>query len=80
MASDSEAELSAMFYNYREAIPLRIPLEAIFHPQPPTKITVDNSTAHGLTQGKMIPKTSKAMDMHFHWLKLRGVQGHIRYL
>ena len=63
MASASEAELAAMFYNSREAIPLRITLAEMGHKQPPTTMTVDNSTAHGLTEGAMIPKRSKAMDM-----------------
>ena len=69
MASASEAELAAMLYNYRKAIPMKITLEEMGHPQPPTNVSVDNSTAHGLTQGTMIPKKSKAMDMRFHWLK-----------
>ena len=29
------------------------------HPQPPTNITANNSTAHRLTQGKTIPKNPK---------------------
>ena len=80
MASASEAELAAMFYNSREAINLCITLVEMVHPQPPTNITVDNSTAHRLTQGTMIPKKSKAMDMCFHCLKCREAQGHLRYL
>ena len=56
LASASEAELAAMFYNSREAIPLRVVLEEMGHHQSQTPITVDNSTAHGLTQGTMAPK------------------------
>ena len=66
MASASEAELAAMFYNSRKAIPLLITLEEMGHPQPPTNITVDNSTEHRLTQETMITKKFKAMDMRFH--------------
>ena len=69
MASASDAELAAMFYNYRKAIPMKITLEEMDHPQPPTNVSVDNSTAHGLTQGTMIPKKFKAIDMRFHCLK-----------
>ena len=69
MASASEAKLAAMFNNYLKVIPLRITLEEMGHPQSPTNVTVNNSTAHGLTQGTIIPKKSKAMDMRFHWLK-----------
>ena len=71
MASASEAELAAMFYNPREAITLRIILEEMGHPKPPTNVTINNSTAHGLTQGTMIQKKSEAMDMRFHWIKCR---------
>ena len=80
MASASEAELAAMFYNSREAIPLRVTLEEMGHPQPATQITVDNQTAHGLTKGTMVPKRSKATDMQFHWLRCRKSQQHIESL
>ena len=71
MASASEAELAAMFYNPREAITIPIILEETGHPKYPTNITVNNSTAHGLTHGTMIQKKSKEMDTSFHWLKCR---------
>ena len=80
MASASEAELAAMFYNSREAIPLRVTLEEMGHPQPATRITVDNQTACGLTKCTMVPKKSKAMDMRFHWLRCREAQRHIEFL
>ena len=70
MASASEAEMAALFYGCKQAIPLRVTLEEMGHPQPgPTPVTTDNSTAHGLTLDKMIPKASKSMDMRFQWLK-----------
>ena len=59
MASASEAELAAMFYNTCEAIPLRVTLEEMGHPQPATNVTVDNSTAHGLTQCTMVAKNRR---------------------
>ena len=69
-----------MFYNSRKSIPLRITLEEMGHPQPPTNITIDNSMAHRLTQGTMIPKKSKAMDMRFHWIKCQEAQDYLLYL
>eukprot|EP00957_Ditylum_brightwellii_P043869 3326519-Ditylum_brightwellii.AAC.1 len=63
VASTSEAKLAALFYNAREAVPLRVALEEMGHKQPATTIFTDNNTAHGLTQGTMIAKQSKAMDM-----------------
>ena len=80
MVSALEAELAAMFYNSCKAIPLRITLEEMRHPQPPTNVTVDNSTARGLTQGTMITEKFKVMDMRFHWLKCQEAQGCLRYL
>jgi hypothetical protein len=74
MASASEAELAAIFYNIRKAIPLRVTLEEMGHPQPATNMTVDNSTAHGLTQGTMVVKNSKAMDVRFHLLRCQEAQ------
>lgn len=79
MASASEAELAALFYNAREAVPLRITLEELGHPQPSTTITTDNATAVGLTTGIMTPKRSKMMDMRFHWLKCREAQNQFKY-
>ena len=69
-----------MFLNCKEGKVLRSTLEEMGHPQPATNMTVDNSTAHGLTQGTMVAKKSKAMDMRFHWLRCREAQRHINFL
>eukprot|EP00957_Ditylum_brightwellii_P023239 1753934-Ditylum_brightwellii.AAC.1 len=74
VASASEAELAALFYNAREAVPLCVMLEEMGHKQSATIIVTNNNTAHGLTQGTMIVKRSKAMDMWFHWLKCCSAQ------
>ena len=71
----SETELAALFYGCKVAIPLRVALKEIGHPQPgPTPVTTDNSTAVGLTQKNMTPKALKSMDMHFHWLRSQRAQ------
>eukprot|EP00804_Cyclotella_cryptica_P005738 CCRYP_000080-RC/>CCRYP_000080-RC protein AED:0.27 eAED:0.24 QI:0/0/0/1/0.33/0/4/0/743 len=81
MASSSETEIASLFYVCKAAIPLRITLEEMGHPQPgPTPVTTDNSTAVGLTLKTMIPKASKSMDMRFQWLKCRHTQSLFRYL
>ena len=74
MSSASEAELSALFYNCKAAVPLCITLEEMGHKQPKTPVTTNNSTAHGLIHQLLIPKASKSMDMGFHWLKCRLAQ------
>ena len=81
MASASETEIASLFYGCKEAIPLRVTLEEMGHPQPgPTPVTTDNSTAVGLTLDTMIPKASKSMDMRFQWLKCRRAQSLFRFL
>ena len=78
MASAMEAEVGALFLNAREAIPLRILLEELGHPQDATEMITDNSTAHGMINKTMTPKRSKAIDMRFHWLKCREAQQQFR--
>ena len=46
------------------------------HPQPPTPIQIDNSTALGMVTNIIQPKRTKAMDMHFHWLRCHENQKH----
>ena len=47
VASDTEAEIRGLFHNSQTSIPIRVILEALGHPQPPTPIKTDNATAHG---------------------------------
>ena len=46
-SSATETEVSATFYNAKEALPFRVTLAEMGHPQPPTPIEVDNETAIG---------------------------------
>ena len=39
------------------------------HPQPPTPVQVDNSTALGIATGTIKQRKSKAMDMRFYWIR-----------
>ena len=48
LSSAAEAKFSALFQNTKEATPLRTTLEELGHPQPPTPVLFDNSTAVGL--------------------------------
>jgi len=41
------------------------------HPQPPTPIVVDNSTAAGIANKTLKQRRSKAMDMRFYWVQDR---------
>jgi hypothetical protein len=57
-----EAELVALYYGCKIAVPIRTTLDKMGHMQPLTLITTDNIMAQGLTVGTMAPKASKSMD------------------
>ena len=69
MTSATEAELAALYITAREAVYLRIILEEMGHKQPPTQLQTDNAMAEAVSNGKIQPKRTKAMDMRFHWLR-----------
>ena len=75
VSSAAEAELAALFHNGKESCPIRTTLEELGHPQPPTAIQTDNSTACGIANDSVKQKKSKAMDMRFYWLRDRVRQG-----
>ena len=74
MSAASEAELGALFFNMKDAVPIREALEEMGHPQPPTPIVVDNSTAAGIANKTVKQRRSKAMDMRFYWVQDRIAQ------
>jgi hypothetical protein len=78
MASAAESEVGALFLNGQEAIPLRNALIELGHPQPPTPLQTDNTTAAGFANDTIKQKRSKAMDMRFDWIKCRVRQNHFR--
>ena len=71
LSSTAEAESGALFHNTKEATPLRTTLDKLGHPQPPTPVLVDNSTAVGLANDTITQRRSCAIDMHFHWIRDR---------
>ena len=73
-SSAGETEVAASFINCRKALPMRIALEEMGHPQPKTPVIMDNTTAIGLMNKTMAPKASKAYDMRLNWLKCREAQ------
>ena len=79
MSSAAEAELGALFINAKEAVYIRQILTEMGHPQPPTPIQTDNSTAEGIVNLKVQPKCTKSMDMRFHWLRDREAQQQFRF-
>jgi hypothetical protein len=75
LASATEAELGACFFNAKEGVMIRIILDEMGHPQPTTPIQVDNSCAAGIANDTVKQRRSKAIDMRFYWLKDRECQG-----
>jgi hypothetical protein len=75
MSSAAEAEIGAVFINAKEGAVLRTTLEESGHPQPPTPMEIDNTTATGYSNGTIKQKRTKAMDMGFYWIKDRVKQG-----
>ena len=71
----SEAEAATLFTNIKEGVIQCITLEEMQWPQPPTPITVDNSTATGLAQDTIKANKSWAMDMRLHWIQDWAQQG-----
>ena len=71
MSSAAEAESIGIYHNGKTAIPIRTALEELGHPQPPTIIKTDNSTAHGILPSKIRQKRSNAFDMNVYWIKDR---------
>jgi len=65
MSSASESEIAGRYVNARMAVELRIILMEIGYMQPKTPLEVDNTTAFGILTKQLIPKRSKAIDMHF---------------
>ena len=63
LSSAPEAKTAAIFLNCKAALPLRVSLKEMGHPQPKTPVTTDNTTAVGLIQNTMIPKNAKSNDM-----------------
>jgi hypothetical protein len=78
MSSAAGAEIGAVFINAKEGAVLRKTLEDVVHPQPPTPMEMDNTTATGYINGTIKQKRSKAMDMRFYWIKYRVKQGQFK--
>ena len=77
VASAAEAEIGALFHNTQHVVVLRRTLEEMGHPQPPTPIQVDNTTALGFVSSSIRQKRTKSVNMRFFWLKDRQTQKHI---
>ena len=62
------------FHNAQVDIPIRHILEALGHPQPPTPLKTDNSTANGFVHNSIHQKLSKSWDLKYYWFRDRVTQ------
>ena len=69
LSSAAEAEFGDLFHISKEVTPLRTKLEELRHPQPPTPVLDDNSTAVGLANDTVTQRRSHVIDMHFYWIR-----------
>ena len=78
VASAAEAEVGGLFHNCQTTIPLRNTLILMGHPQPPTPIKTDNTTAQAFTYNNIAIKKAKSWDMRYFWLRDRENQLHFK--
>jgi hypothetical protein len=69
LSSTTEAETGALFYNAKDAAPIRIALAKMGHPQDATPLQTDNACTSGIINNTVKQRRSKAMDMQFYWVK-----------
>ncbi len=69
-ASAAEAKLGALFLNAQEAKVLRLTLDKLGHPQPPTPIHIDFTTTVGIVNNTIKHQQSRAMEMRYfgYWM------------
>ena len=70
----AEAEIQATYHNAQEDFSIVTTSEELIHPQPPTPLQVNNTTAGGYSNETINPKRSKSMDTCYHWVKERVYQ------
>ena len=79
MTSAADAKIGALFVNSRFAIQARQLLEEMGHPQPPTPIQTDNTTALGFVTKKLQPKATKSTEMNYWFMRDRQDRKNIKY-
>ncbi len=58
--------MAGLYIMARGAVYIRSVLEEMGHKQPLTPLKTNNAMAEAVTNGKVQPKRTKAMDMRFH--------------
>ena len=79
MTSAADAGIGALYVNTHQSIPARYLLEEMGHPQPPTPIQTNNTTALGFVTKNLQPKAAKSTDMNYWFMRDRQDQKQFRY-
>ena len=74
-SSAVEAEIGSLFLNAKKEKEIRLALEEMGHPKPPTLIDCDNSAEVVISNGTDKKKRSRAMDMRYFWVMDKVKQG-----
>ena len=78
VASAAEAETAGLFGNSQTAVVIHCALQSLDHPQPPTPIKTDNSTANSFVHSNIKQKQSKTWDMRFNWQRNRSAHKEVQ--
>jgi hypothetical protein len=78
-ASAAKAEVGSLFLNAQEVKVIRLTLNKLGHPQPPTPIHNDNTTTVGIINNSIKQQRSHAMEMRYFWLLDRKLQIYFRF-
>ena len=65
--SAAEAELGALYLNVKQGRIIRLALEEMGHPQPPTPINCDNLTTTGVVNGTVKRQRSRSMEKNYFY-------------
>ena len=71
MGSVAGAEIGSTYINAQDAVNLQTCCIDMGHPQPPTKLQIENTTAEAFSKGTLKKNISKAIDMLFLWIQDR---------
>ena len=63
-----EAKLGGLFVNCKEGKIIRLILEELGHPQPPTPVHCDNATAVGIANNTVKKHRLRSMEMRYFWV------------
>ena len=74
MGSATEIDIGESYENGTLAIPTRVALTEMVHPQPPTHTQLENTTVVNFVNDELKKKCTKVINMRFYWITYRTNQ------